>query len=246
MMFDAFERYAEGLNELDPRLLKGIKTLNIGGGQHFTAEDYDTETAISLINRLQEKYNLQIIAEPGEAVALNAGYLVASVMDIVENDIEIAILDTSAACHMPDVLEMPYTPPVFGAYSPVVAYAENINAELLREDIPDIGNNVQKNSPQNPEKNLENSSFSSPETLRKLHPYRLAGNTCLAGDVIGDYAFEDVLQVGSRVVFGDMAIYSMVKTNTFNGINLPDIAVLENGEIKVLKSFSYQDFENRL
>jgi carboxynorspermidine decarboxylase len=229
MMFDAFERYAEGLNELDPRLLKGIKTLNIGGGQHFTAEDYDTKMAISLINRLQEKYNLEIIAEPGEAVALNAGYLVASVMDIVENDIEIAILDTSAACHMPDVLEMPYTPPVLGAFSPVVAYAENINAELLNENTPNIGKSpdIDKN-------------------LKKLHPYRLAGNTCLAGDVIGDYAFEEVLEVGSRVVFGDMAIYSMVKTNTFNGINLPDIAILENNEIKVLKSFGYQDFENRL
>lgn len=138
--------------------------------------------------------------EPGEAVALNAGYLEASVLDIVENDKQIAILDTSAACHMPDVLEMPYRPEVLGAG----------------------------------------------EEGEKKYSYLLAGPTCLSGDVIGGYSFDRPLKVGDRLTFLDMAIYSMVKTNTFNGMKLPAIYYRKGKEIKKIKSFDYEDFERRL
>ena len=150
---------------------------------------------------MKEKYDLEIYLEPGEAVALNAGYLVSEVLEITHNDIDIAILDTSAACHMPDVLEMPYRPNVIGAGMP----------------------------------------------QEKAYTYRFGGPTCLAGDIIGDYSFDRPLKVGDKIIFCDMAIYSMVKNNTFNGMPLPDIAVLhEDNSIEVVKSFSYDDFKMRL
>ena len=155
----------------------------------------------SCIKRIKEKYNLEIFIEPGEAFALNAGYLVTTVLDITENDMPIAILDTSAACHMPDVLEMPYRPPL----------------------------------------------YMSGENGEKKYSYRLGSQTCLAGDVIGEYSFDEPLSVGDKLIFMDMAIYSMVKNNTFNGMPLPDIAILrENGEYEIIKRFSYNDFKERL
>ena len=139
--------------------------------------------------------------EPGEAIALNAGYLVTEVMDIVHNGMDVLILDASAACHMPDVLEMPYRPPLRGGY----------------------------------------------EAGEKPYTYRLSSMTCLAGDVIGDYSFEEELHVGDRLVFEDMAIYSMVKNNTFNGMPLPSIALLrEDGTVEMVKQFGYEDFKGRL
>lgn len=181
--------------------LKEMKWLNLGGGHHITRADYDIERLVKIITHLQETYHLQVYLEPGEAVVLNAGFLIAEVLEIVENGIEIAILDTSAACHMPDVLEMPYRPPVRG----------------------------------------------SGKAGEKAYTYRLAGPTCLAGDVIGDYSFDEPLERGKKVVFEDMALYTMVKTNTFNGMNLPSIIYRKaDGTCELVRSFSYEDFKGRL
>lgn len=178
-----------------------VKWINMGGGHHITREDYGREELISFIRRVREKYQVEVYLEPGEAIALNAGYLVTEVMDKVKNGREILILDASAACHMPDVLEMPYRPPLRGGYEPG----------------------------------------------EKSYTYRLSSLTCLAGDVIGDYSFDREIQVGERLVFEDMAIYSMVKNNTFNGIPLPDICLLkESGEIETVRQFGYEDFKERL
>lgn len=181
--------------------LPRMKWVNFGGGHHITRRDYDREALIAAIRRFKEKYGVAVYLEPGEAVALDAGFLVASVLDVVENGIEIALLDTSAACHMPDVIEMPYRPPLLG----------------------------------------------SGEAGEKAYTYRLAGSTCLAGDIIGDYSFDHPLQPGDRLTFGDMAIYSMVKNNTFNGICLPSIALLrQSGEVALIRRFGYEDFKTRL
>ena len=183
-------------------LLYNLKWLNMGGGHHITRADYDIAKLEECITHMQEKYDLEIYLEPGEAVALNAGYLETTVLDIVQNgDVKILILDTSAACHMPDVLEMPYRPP------------------------------------------LKNSG----EAGEKKYTYRLSSCTCLAGDVIGDYSFDREIQIGDRLTFCDMAIYSMVKNNTFNGMPLPDIAVMDaDGECRVIRRFGYEDFKCRL
>lgn len=181
--------------------LPQMEWINFGGGHHITREDYDIATLEACIKKMQEKYNLEVYLEPGEAVALNAGYLVTSVLDLHENGMEIAILDTSATCHMPDVLEMPYRPPL----------------------------------------------YDSGEPGEKSFTYRLGGQTCLTGDVIGDYSFDQPLKSGDRLVFGDMAIYSMVKTNTFNGMPLPAIAVKHpDGNCEVVREFGYNDFKVRL
>ena len=182
------------------KYLPDMRWLNFGGGHHITRKDYDVELLKKCIAKMRDKYNLSIYLEPGEAVVLNAGYLVATVIDVVEADIPVAILDTSAACHMPDVIEMPYRPPLKDSALP----------------------------------------------HEKEYTYRLAGPTCLAGDVIGEYSFDKALKVGDRLIFEDMALYTMVKTNTFNGMPLPDITVMEKGECKLLKSFSYEDFKMRL
>lgn len=181
--------------------LPKMKWLNFGGGHHITREGYDIALLERCICEMKEKYDLEIFLEPGEAVALNAGVLLTKVEEIVENSIQIAILDTSAACHMPDVLEMPYRPPLQDGY----------------------------------------------EAEEKAYTYRLAGPTCLAGDVIGDYSFEEPLKRGDTLTFEDMAIYTMVKNNTFNGMRLPAI-VLEDkdGECWVVRQFGYEDFKMRL
>ena len=181
--------------------LPKMKWLNFGGGHHITREGYDIALLERCICDMKEKYDLEIFLEPGEAVALNAGVLLTKVEEIVENSIQIAILDTSAACHMPDVLEMPYRPPLQDGY----------------------------------------------EAEEKAYTYRLAGPTCLAGDVIGDYSFAEPLKRGDTLTFEDMAIYTMVKNNTFNGMRLPAI-VLEDkdGECRVVRQFEYEDFKMRL
>lgn len=178
-----------------------IKWLNLGGGHHITKDDYDLDLLIKTINEIKDKYNLEVYLEPGEAIALNTGFLVSEVLEVVHNNIDIAILDTSAACHMPDVLEMPYRPNV-------------INSGKFDE---------------------------------KKYNYRFAGPTCLAGDIIGDYSFDKPLEYKQKIVFTDMAHYSMVKNNTFNGVNLPSIVYVDkNRKIKIVKEFSYQDFKSRL
>lgn len=181
--------------------LPQIKWLNFGGGHHITRADYDIERLIGCIRKIQETYQVTVYLEPGEAIALQAGYLVTKVLDVVENSgVETAILDTSAACHMPDVIEMPYRPPLRG----------------------------------------------SGAAAEKAYPYRLAGPTCLAGDIIGDYSFDKALAVGDRLWFEDMAIYSMVKNNTFNGMPLPAIVIKRGEEFRIWKQFGYEDFKGRL
>ena len=183
-------------------VLPRMKWLNMGGGHHITREDYDVPRLENLLRSTREKWNLQVYLEPGEAVALNAGYLVTTVLDVTENSgIRTAVLDASAACHMPDVIEMPYTPP------------------------------------------LLNGEAEGPETGR----FRLAGPTCLAGDVIGEYSLDAEPRPGDRLVFGDMAIYTTCKNNTFNGMPLPDIyAMNRDGEFTKLTGFGYEDFKGRL
>lgn len=185
-------------------LLRKVKWVNFGGGHHVTRKDYDVELLCDCITHIKEKYNVKVYIEPGEAVALNAGYFVTTVLDKVKNSgITCLILDGSAACHMPDVLEMPYTPPL--------------------------------------------SEGSIIETPEKEFDYRLGGNTCLAGDIIGNYRFDHEIQIGERLTFCDMAIYSMVKNNTFNGIPLPSIYSMDrNGDCRLIKSFGYNDFKERL
>ena len=198
---DDLERTLAAVEEKFGQWLSGMKWLNMGGGHHITREDYDIPRLERCIRRAQETYGVCVYLEPGEAVALNAGYLVTEVLDVVENGIRTLILDASAACHMPDVLEMPYSPP-------------------LRD---------------------------SGKAGEKPWTYRLSSYTCLAGDIIGDYSFDREVRSGDRLYFQDMAIYSMVKNNTFNGIPLPDIAVMdEKGDCRVIRSFGYEDFKGRL
>jgi carboxynorspermidine decarboxylase len=192
------------INEVEKKFgkyLRNLKWLNFGGGHHITREDYDIDLLCSCIEYMRDKYGLQIYIEPGEAVVLNTGYLVTTVEDIIDNGMKIAILDTSAACHMPDVLEMPYRPPL-------------MNSGLADE---------------------------------KAYTYRLGTITCLAGDIIGDYSFDKPLAIGDKLIFGDMAHYSMVKNNMFNGINLPSIYKVDTGgNVKLIKSFEYSDYKQRL
>lgn len=178
-----------------------MKWVNLGGGHHITRPGYHMETLKQCIRRVQKLCGGTVYLEPGEAVALQAGTLRASVLEITENGVQTAILDASAACHMPDVLEMPYRPPLSGAGLPG----------------------------------------------EKPFTYRLAGPTCLAGDVIGDYSFDRPLETGDVLEFQDMAIYSMVKNNTFNGMALPDIVLeREDGSKELVRRFGYEDFKGRL
>ena len=198
---DDLEKTLDAVEEKFGDVLSGMEWINFGGGHHITRPDYDIQSLENCIDRMQSKYGLEVYLEPGEAVALNAGYLVTEVLDIIENDMPIAILDTSAACHMPDVLEMPYRPPLKG----------------------------------------------SGESGELEYTYRLGSQTCLAGDVIGEYSFVAPLNIGDKLVFGDMAIYSMVKNNTFNGMPLPSIVLLKkDGTTEILRKFGYDDFKNRL
>ncbi len=181
--------------------LHQMKWLNMGGGHHITRTDYDVEKLIELISHIRTTYDVEVYLEPGEAIALNAGYFVTEVLDVVDNGIKTLILDGSAACHMPDVLEMPYRPPL----------------------------------------------MDSGEWGEKPFEYRLSSYTCLAGDIIGDYSFDHEIKAGDRLIFEDMAIYSMVKNNTFNGIPLPSIYLLKaDGTTELIKKFGYEDFKNRL
>lgn len=198
---DDLETTVAAFEEKFGKYLHGLKWINLGGGHHITRKDYDRQRLVRIVKHLKETYQVEVYLEPGEAVVLNAGFLVTSVLETLHNGMDIAILDTSAACHMPDVLEMPYRPP------------------------------------------LQNSG----ESGEKAYTYRLGGPTCLVGDVIGDYSFDAPLNEGDRLVFEDMALYTMVKTNTFNGMPLPAIVWRDaNGQEKLVKAFGYEDFKNRL
>ena len=178
-----------------------MEWVNLGGGHHITRKDYDVDGLCETILRFRKLHSVTVYLEPGEAIALNAGVLVTTVLDVVRNDMDIAILDTSAAAHMPDVSEMPYRPEIFGAGKPG----------------------------------------------EHPHTYRLGGLTCLAGDVIGDYSFSEPLNVGDKLIFLDMAHYTMVKNNTFNGVRLPAIAIQDrSGNVEVIRTFHYENYRNRL
>lgn len=198
---DDLEKTLNAVEEKFGDVLKNMQWINFGGGHHITRDDYDILRLEKCIRHMQDKYGLEVYLEPGEAVALNAGYLVTEILDIIRGDTDILILDTSAACHMPDVLEMPYRPP------------------------------------------LKNSG----KPHEKKYTYRLGSQTCLSGDFIGEYSFNEEQKTGGRLVFEDMAIYSMVKNNTFNGMPLPSIYLLKSdGSIELLKKFGYENFRTRL
>ncbi|NTV90159.1 MAG: carboxynorspermidine decarboxylase [Clostridiales bacterium] len=198
---DALLATLAAVEEKFGKYLHQMEWVNFGGGHHITKSNYDVDALIDCIKAFREKYKVDVYLEPGEAIALNTGFLVSTVLDVIDNGMDIAILDTSAACHMPDVIEMPYRPEIIGAGHP--------------------GD--------------------------KEFTFRLGGPTCLAGDIIGDYSFDERLKPGDKLVFCDMAIYSMVKNNTFNGMNLPSIALADkNGNIKLVRSFGYEDFKRRL
>ncbi len=199
---DALETTLNAVSQRFGDILPHMKWLNFGGGHHITRPDYDIARLENCIRSARQKWNVEVYLEPGEACALNAGYLAARVLDVFRNgNTHIAVLDASAACHMPDVLEMPYRPPLYGAGE---------SGEL-------------------------------PCT------FRLGGPTCLAGDVIGDYSFDTPLREGDLLLFGDMAIYTTCKNNTFNGMALPDIFVLRSdGQLQCLRTFGYEDFKCRL
>ena len=199
---EPLKRTLVAVEEKFGHLLPQMEWVNFGGGHHITEPGYQVDELIELIRDFSARYNVQVFLEPGEAVAIHTGVLVTEVLDLAWNDMAQAILDTSATCHMPDILEMPYRPTVIGAGLP---------GELA-------------------------------------HSYRLGGMTCLAGDVIGDYSFASPLEVGRRLVFDDMSHYTMVKTTTFNGINLPSIALWnpETDQLRVIRQFGYEDFRQRL
>ncbi|MFZ5807162.1 MAG: carboxynorspermidine decarboxylase [Verrucomicrobiota bacterium] len=199
---DALEPVIAAAEEKFGKYFKKMKSVNFGGGHHISRKDYDVDKLCELISNFKKKYGVEVYLEPGEAIALNTGFLVASVLDIIKNEIDIAILDASAAAHMPDVIEMPYRPQIEGAGK--------------QGEFP--------------------------------HTYRLGGPTCLAGDIIGDYSFPEKLNIGDRIIFHDMAHYTMVKNNTFNGVRLPSIVKCntQTGKFQVVKKFAYEDYRNRL
>jgi len=198
---DDLVKTVEALEEKFGKWLPDMKWINFGGGHHITKPGYDIERLEKCITDIKKKYDVTVYLEPGEAIALNAGFFITTVLETLKNGIDIAILDCSAACHMPDVLEMPYRPPLKGAGEP----------------------------------------------NEKKYTYRLGGMTCLAGDIIGEYSFDEPLKEGDRLVFEDMAIYSMVKNNTFNGMQLPSIILKKiNGDCEVVREFGYEDFKMRL
>ena len=199
---DALERTLSAFEKHFGSFLHGMQWVNFGGGHHITRQGYDVELLCACIKRISATYKVQVYVEPGEAVALDAGWFVSTVLDVVAADMPVAVLDSSAACHMPDVLEMPYRPHVIGSGLPG----------------------------------------------EKAHSYRLAGKSCLAGDVIGEYSFDAPLGRGDRLVFSDMAHYSMVKMTTFNGLALPAILRYRaaQDELELVRAFGYEDFKGRL
>ncbi len=197
---DTLERVVESFEKLYGEFIPKMKWINFGGGHHITRADYDVDRLIRVVKTFREKWGVEVYLEPGEAVGWQTGPLIGSVLDIVRNGPEIAILDVSATAHMPDTLEMPYRPAVRGA------------------DLPGA----------------------------LPHTYRLAGNTCLAGDVIGDYSFSEPLKIGDRIVFEDMIHYTIVKNTTFNGVQLPSLCIwTKEGELRVVRKFGYESYRDR-
>ena len=197
----ALDNVLQNFEEKFGSYIPQMKWINFGGGHHITRKGYDTQKLIQLIKDFKKRYEVEVYLEPGEAVGWETGPLITTVLDIVHNGMDIAILDSSAEAHMPDTIIMPY-----------------------RAEVRDAG-----------------------EAGEKKHTYRLAGNTCLAGDIMGDYSFEVPLKIGDKVIFEDQMHYTMVKATTFNGVKLPSIAIKRiNGTVEMLREFGYEDFKNRL
>ena len=198
---DALEEVLVAFEEKFSKYFKGLKYINFGGGHHITKEGYDVEKLIRIIKAFREKYDVEVYLEPGEAVGWQTGFLVATVLDVFHNGMDVAILDTSAEAHMPDTLAMPY-----------------------RADVRGSG-----------------------EAGEKPYTYRLGGNTCLAGDIMGDYSFDMPLKAGDKVIFEDQIHYTFVKNTTFNGIKLPSLAIYrKDWTLDVVKEFGYEDYRDRL
>ncbi|RUM69877.1 MAG: carboxynorspermidine decarboxylase, partial [Sulfurovum sp.] len=198
---DALENVLQHFEKKFQEYIPQMKWINFGGGHHITRKDYDIEKLITLIKKFKAKYHVEVYLEPGEAIAWQTGTLVTTVLDIIHNGLDIAILDSSAEAHMPDTIIMPYR-------------AEVKNASKAGE---------------------------------KKYTYRLAGNTCLAGDIMGDYSFDQALKIGDKVIFKDQMHYTMVKATTFNGIKLPSIAIKKvEGNVEIVREFGYEDFKQRL
>lgn len=209
-LFEPLDRTLTAVEEQFGEYLHKMEWVNFGGGHHITHPDYDVDKLIARVKAFQQKYDVQVYLEPGEAIAIHTGVLVSEVLDLGHNQMDLAILDTSATCHMPDTLEMPYRADIF-----------TVNGDEI-----DV----------------------AAEQNKKPHSYRLGGQTCLAGDVMGDYSFDQPLEIGQRLMFDDMSHYTMVKTSTFNGIGLPAIAIWNSATdaVQVVKEFGYQDFKQRL
>jgi len=199
---DALQRTVAAFEKSFGKYLYALSWLNLGGGHHITKKGYDIDLLCHLIDNIKNTYQVEIYLEPGESVVLNAGYLVASVLDIINCDIPTAILDTSAAAHMPDVIEVPYKPQIIG----------------------------------------------SDDRGRKPYSYRLGGVSCLASDIIGEYSFDNPVKIGDKLIFTDMAHYTMVKANTFNGIRLPSIFLYDalTRNLELVRNFYYDDYKSRL
>jgi len=198
---DALEEVLVKFEKNFSKYFKNLKYINFGGGHHITKKGYDVEKLIRIIKDFRQKYGVEIYLEPGEAVGWECGYLVASVLDIFKNGMDVAILDTSAEAHMPDTLAMPY-----------------------RAEVRDAS-----------------------EANKKKYTYRLGGNTCLAGDIMGDYSFDEPLKIGDKIIFEDQIHYTFVKSTTFNGIKLPSLVIKrKDGSFEVVKEFGYEDYKGRL
>lgn len=198
---DSLEGVLIAFEEKFSKYFKGLKYINFGGGHHITKKGYDVEKLIRIIKEFKVKYNLEVYLEPGEAVGWQTGFLIATVLDVFKNGMNVAILDTSAEAHMPDTLAMPY-----------------------RADVRESG-----------------------EAGEKKHTYRFGGNTCLAGDIMGDYSFDEPLKIGDKIIFEDQIHYTFVKNTTFNGIRLPSLAIyIKDGNLEIVKEFGYEDYRNRL
>ncbi len=204
---DALQRTLPHFLQYFGPYLNGRKWVNFGGGHHITREDYDVELLVKLVQEFRQTYGVEVFLEPGEAVGWQVGFLISEVVDIVQNQGNIAVLDVSASAHMPDCLEMPYRPSTLKLSNGVIE--------------SDKGENV------------------------GAYRYRLGGPTCLAGDVLGDFSFDTPLQIGDKIIFEDMLHYTIVKNNTFNGVPLPSLGVVENGNFRTLKEFDYFDYKQR-
>lgn len=198
---DSLEGVLIAFEEKFSKYFKGLKYINFGGGHHITKKGYDVEKLIRIIKEFKAKYNVEVYLEPGEAIGWQTGFLIATVLDVFKNGMNVAILDTSAEAHMPDTLAMPY-----------------------RADVRESG-----------------------EAGEKKHTYRFGGNTCLAGDIMGDYSFDEPLKIGDKIIFEDQIHYTFVKNTTFNGIRLPSLAIYKkDGNLEIVKEFGYEDYRNRL